>query len=317
MHREVVSSSADQRCRPASLVHGALVLALAAGTGCASVDVKGRETLRLGPLRDVALVPTAVAPEAVALDAGADALTDEELAPIAAALPGELARALTSRAATASAARALGTARIDGCRLRAGPGRVHTVYEARCRVSVTVGDVVVAEVHAEALRRVRARAISQDEAAAIRKLVRNPLLSADDARSALVSALDAAATLLVDGMLQPSPDAPPVASLPRSERAALARTSLARAGGAAPARAALFDLSTSGAPADAEAVLPYLSHDDVMVRVAAVDALGELCAPWTAERLEPLTAEHTDEPPVRTAATRALARVRVCATLTR
>lgn len=291
-----------------------------AGAGCAAVDVKGRETLRLGPLRGVAVTPTAVAPEPVDVDAGTDALTDGELSAIAAALPGELSRALTSRATAATAApRALGVARIGGCRLRAGPGRAYTVYEARCRVSVLVGDVPVIEVHAEALRRVRSRAISEDEAKAIRKLVRNPLLSADDGRLALVAALEAAATLVVDGKLPPAADAPGAPALPREGRAALAREQLARRlpGEATATRAALFDLSSSGTPDDAQAVLPFVSHEDLGVRVAAVDALGELCAPWSAERLEPLTVEHAEQPELQAAAGRALARVRTCATFSR
>ena len=286
------------------------------GAGCASVDLKGRETLRLGPLRDVALAPTEVAPGPVTLDAGTDALTDPELGAIAAALPAELSRALAERAAASSAPRALGRALIRGCRLRAGPGRAHTVYEARCRVVVEVGGTPVVEVHAEALRRVRARAISEDEARAIRKLERNPLLSADDGRLALVAALQAAAALIVDGRLPPVPDAPGAPQLARPERAALARGRLARQAGAVAARAALFELAESGTPRDAEAVLPFLVHDELAVRVAAVDALGELCAPWSAERLEPLTVDNAGEPALRQAADRALTRVRACASLT-
>lgn len=290
-----------------------------AGSGCASVHVKGRETLRVGPLRDVSVAPLAVELTPVTIDAGTDALTDEELAAIAQSLPGELSRALRERAGASAAAvpRALGQAHIRGCRLRAGPGRSHTVYEARCRVVVDVDGVPVIEVHTEALRRVRSRAISEAEAAAIRKQVRNPLLSADDGRLALVAALEAAAALVVDGALPPNPEAPAPPSLPRKERAALARERLARESAGAPARAALFDLSVSGAPQDAEAVLPFLRHDDVDVRVAAVNALGDLCAPWSAERLEPLTLENAEEPALRDAAGRALTRVRTCATFAR
>lgn len=288
---------------------------VAPGAGCASVDVKGRETLRLGPLRGVAVAPTEVAEGPVALDAGTDALTDEELAAIAAALPGELSRALTERAAASTSPRALGRALIRGCRLRAGPGRAHTVYEARCRVAVEVGGTPVLEVHTEALRRVRARAISEDEARAIRKLERNPLLSADDGRQALVAALQAAAALIVDGRLPAVADAPVAAPLARPERAALALERLTRQEGGVTARAALFELAESGSPGDAEAVLPFLVHDDLEVRVAAVDALGELCAPWSAERLEPLTLEDAGDAALRQAADRALTRVRTCASL--
>lgn len=295
------------------------MLAVAASAGCAAVDVKGRETLRVGPLRGVAVAPSEVAPEPVRIDAGTDALTDEELAGVAAALPGELSRALAARAAQATAPRTLGIAKVLGCRLRAGPGRAATVYEARCRVSVSVADVPIIEVHAEALRRVRSRAISEDEAKAIRKLVRNPLLSTEDGRLALVAALEAAATLIVDGRLPAPPDLPGAPPMTREGRAALAREQLARRGQGetVATRAALFDLSSSGTPADAEAVLPFLAHDDAGVRLAAVDALGELCAPWSAERLEPLTVEHAEEPELQAAAGRALARVRTCATFSR
>lgn len=309
---------------PGRAVAHVLVVALVGpvsllGGGCATVDVKGREALRVGPLRGVAVVPASVGTAPVEIDAGTDALTNEELAAIAARLPRELERAFAERAATVpGGARSVGEATVKSCRLRAGPGRAYTVYEARCRVVVSIDGVAVVDVHAEALRRTRSRAISQDEAARIRKLVRNPLLAADDAALALVAAVEAAATIVVHRALPASDDPPATPALSAEVKRRHARERIAgeRIAAADDARAALFDIASTGEPEDARAVLPYLAHEDAAVRATAADALGELCAPWSAERLEPLAVDDAEDPAVQRAAATALTRVRVCRRLT-
>jgi hypothetical protein len=309
---------------PAPPLTGAALVALlaVAGAGCTHVDVKGREVLRLGPLRGVTVAAASVDRGAVDIDAGTDALTDEELAAIAEALPAALEASFERRAGERQARR-LGRARIEGCRLRAGPGRTATVYVARCRVRIDVDDVTVLAVQAEALRRTPVRPISEEEAEVIKKLERNPLLSADDGRLALEAALDAAALLVVDGALPPREDGPPQpAPVPRETKAALARARVARVLEAEAPRppsanphAALFDLRSAGVPKDAERVLPFLEDEDPAVRAAAVDALGELCAPAMAARIEALAAAEDDDERVRLAAVRALPRLRACGKL--
>lgn len=294
----------------------ATLLALAASglaAGCTHVDVKGREVFRVAPLRDVPVAALAVDPAPVPLDAGTDALTDEELGDIARALPAAL-DASFDRLAGERQARRLGQARIVGCRLRAGPGRAFTVYEARCRVKLDIDDVTVIAVEAQALRRTPVKPISAEEARRIRKLVRNPLLSAEDGRQALVAALDAAARLVVDGALPPREDGPPQPKvIARSTRAALARERMAHVAGGGDPQAALFDLRSAGDPGDAERVLPLLDANDPVVRAAAIDALGELCAPATAARIEALPADEDER--VKSAAARALERLRACGKL--
>lgn len=303
-------------CLPFVRAVSVLAVVTAAATGCTHVDVKGRELFRLGPLRDAVVSAASVEERPVPIDAGTDALTDEELDVIARALPTAL-RGSVDRVATEHRARRLGVAQIQGCRLRAGPGKTATLYVARCRVRLSVDDVTVIEVQTEALRRAPVKPVSEEEAAEIRKIVRekgrNPLLSADDSRRALEAALEGAALLLVDGALPPAENGPPAPRVvPRAEKAALARDRIARPGDP---RAALFDLRSSGLPDDAGRAMPFLSHADPAVRVAAVDALGELCAAWTAEKIEPLTVPDVDTAEVRAAAARALERLRVCGKL--
>jgi hypothetical protein len=291
--------------------------------GCAHVDVKGREVLRVGPLRGVPVVAETVAPGPVRVDAGTDALTDDELADIQAALPAAL-QASFDRLAHERSARRVGAAHVDGCKLRAGPGKTATMYVAKCAIHVEVDGVSVVEVHAEALRRMPARAVSEEDAKAIRKLVRNPLLSADDSKKALEAALDAAAILVVDGALPPREDAPPSSPpLSREERLRLARERVARLSSSekpassSDAQAALFDLRSAGGPDDVERVLPLLSHADAAVRAAAVDAIGELCAPGALEKIEPLAVESADDALVTASARRAVARLRACGRITK
>lgn len=298
---------------PAFLAVAWALAAAAFSLGCTHVDVKGREVFRVAPLRDVPVAALAVDPAPVTLDAGTDALTDEELGDIARALPAALGASF-DRLAGERQARRLGQARIVGCRLRAGPGRAFTVYEARCRVKLDVDDVTVIAVEAQALRRAPVKPISEEEAERIRKLVRNPLLSAEEGRQALVAALDAAAVLVVDGALPLREDGPPQPkAVPRATRAALARERMTKLASGGDPRVALFDLRSAGDPGDAERVLPLLQATDPIVRAAAVEALGELCAPATAAPIEALPADEDER--VKDAAARALERLRACGKL--
>lgn len=281
-------------------------------TSCTYADVKGRETLRLGPLRDMR--PSAKDVDSVVtVDAGTDALTDAELAAVERAL---------APALTASFARLggvpVGFARVGACKLRAGPTDRFVVYVAKCHVSLVVDGVSAVEVASEALRRTQ-NIFERKPTARAADVERDPAVDARECKAVLVDALDAAARMIVDGALplHEGEKAP----LPRAQRAALARERFARAiasGTASDKVAALFDLRSVGMPSDAALVLPLLvSPDESAVAVAALDALGELCDPSVRAQVEAVSAERdgvVDDGLAR-AKERALSRIRACAAL--
>jgi hypothetical protein len=288
----------------------ALLLVFAA-IGCIHADVKGREHLRLGPVRELRLVPIDVDPN-VRVDAGTDVFTDAELDEVERALALSLQASFQRLAADGVPVVRAGRARVDGCRIRAGPGARFIVYVARCRVSVIVSDVVVLDAAGEGLRRTAAlwRRLSVAKRPAGQE--RDPLVDVADSRAVLEDALDAAARVLVDGPL-PSDERPP---MPRAQRAALARARLAAASTAREKIAALFDLRSSGGPADAMLALPILEVaapllDAAPVVAAAVDAIGELCDPALRPRIEAVPAALGDV--VIHAQTLALVRLAACA----
>lgn len=280
--------------------------------------MKGRETSRLGPLRGAHVVASSVAAGPVPIDAGTNVLTDSELMQLAHELPTHLEGELARRR-DAGAAVVVGEARVLGCRVDAGPGRAYTLYQARCRVALMSGDVSLMDVHTQAVRRVRSRAISEDEARAIQELERNPLLSVDDTRAVLGDALVAAAQLMAGEPLPASASTsgrPPPRELSPGKRRALAVARFQRAAaGDGDVRAALHDLAVGGAPADSAALVAFMrtqpAHD---VPADAIHALGMLCDPSSAPALERL---RTSDPPSPYEAeiARAEARLRACASL--
>lgn len=297
------------RCAPGPLLAILVFVPVLGALGCSHVDVKGRETFRVAPLRGVAVAPAVVDPVAVDVDAGTDALTDEELTKIANALPQSLAASFDKRATT----KRVGTAHIGKCRLRAGPGKSFIVYEARCKLSIDVDGVVMVEAHGEGLVRVDS-SLSANKAPPT-TTARNPLLSAADSQRALEAALDAAAQIVVDGALPPRDNGPKEAVMPREQSAELARARLAHAtasGRVDDVVAALFDLRTHGAPEDASLVVPLLDNNEPQVLAAAIDALGELCLPAARPKLEPFIA---GDDATAQSAKRALARLDACSHL--
>ncbi|HEY4221466.1 MAG TPA: hypothetical protein VGO62_08990, partial [Myxococcota bacterium] len=90
--------------------------ALAAGLcSCAHIDVKGRETFRVGPLRTGVIAPT-LTDKSVAVDAGSDALDDDELALVQTHLATALSASL-ERLASERGARRVGAAQVRSCTL--------------------------------------------------------------------------------------------------------------------------------------------------------------------------------------------------------
>lgn len=300
----------------------ALPLVLA-GIGCAHADVRGRENLRLGPLREMRLMPVDVDPQ-ITVDAGSDALTDAELVDVEQALAASLQASFQRLATDGVPVVRAGRARVDACKLRAGPNERFVVYLARCHVSVIIDGVVVVEATGEGLR--RSATVFRRQGAPTRPAgpERDARVDVADSRAALVSALDAAARVLVDGPLS-SGELP---LLPRVQRASFARARLAAAASAREKIAALFDLRSAGVPADAALAVPHLAaRTQALLRTvadipvlegdsvvtAAIDAIGELCDPSLTATI---AAVPTRSDIAIKAKTRALARLRACALLT-
>ncbi len=278
------------------VARAALVVVAMLGAGCATTDVKGREILRVAPLRRTVVVPQQASAAAPRLDAGTDALTDEELPPVAERTGAAFADAFSAQAAaTTTTKTAPGEARLLTCRLRAGPGKAYTVYEARCRAALVLADAPIVEVEATAVRRVRARGVTPGEAARIAKLVRNPLLDRDDSAAALAAAARAAATLLAGGALPTDDRAPAPKRLSDDEARALAKAKLLRATSKVDQAAAALDLGRAGTPEDGVEIAAFMDDDDVVVRRAVASALGELLDPRT---IDALHAHVDDEDPI-------------------
>lgn len=294
-------------------------------TACTYADVKARETLRLGPLREMRPSANSV-DNVVTVDAGTDALTDAELATLERAL----APALTESFARLGGV-PVGFARVGACKLRAGPNERFVVYVAKCHVTLLVDGVSAVEVTSEALRRTQ-NIFEHKATPRSADVERDPAVDARECKAVLVDALDAAARMIVDGALplHEGENAP----LPRAQRAVLARERFARAmasGSASDRVAALFDLRSVGIPSDAAMVVPLLVPSgadaaplDDAVQVAALDALGELCDPSVRPQLEAIGANSpvgtgneapaVDDGVIR-AKDRALSRIRACAAL--
>lgn len=271
---------------PRALVILPCLVALLAG--CASTDLSGRHVTRLGPLADAAVRPASASPEPVVLDAGREVLDDEEHARLRGELTGYLqdaTRRISDEHAAALPPR--GVARVQRCTVSGAPTPRATIYLARCRVALELDGLAVIEVEATAERRTRARAVTEERAAEIRKLTRNPLLEYEDAKAALESALDEALRLLVTGaepavaQHDPMPlregDVEAAANVDEEAMRADALRRISRDQGPALA-AACVDLGRFGQPSDGAALAAHLDDESALVRRACATAIGELGA---------------------------------------
>lgn len=294
--------------RAVALCALAVCLLVSCAAGCATTELTGRDVLRVAPLRDSPVRPLTAEEAPLLLEASADALSDDELAALAARLPAHFdERVRTHAGALAGDVAPRGTARVRRCTVEAGAFPQHTIYRARCWVALEVSGVSLVEVEAEATRFARARAVTEDEAARIRALVRNPLLSVEDSEEALKSALDHAALLLIGGEPKASPSD---AEAPAVDEELIRRTALANAAeeGEAARMAAATDLARWGQSEDATALLPLLDDERPRVRRAAALALAELSSPAS---YAALSAKRDDaDPQTRAAVDVALARLR-------
>lgn len=289
-------------------------LALVVGgalAGCVSTDVSGRHVTRLGPLRAALVHPASASAEPLLLDVGRDVLDDAELERMKGELSGYFGEA-TARIANelAPTTSPRGIARVQRCSLSAAPTRRATVYVARCRVALFVDDVPVVEVEASAERRARARAVTEERAAEIRKLTRNPLLDYDDSRQALESALEEALRLLVSGaepnVNERDPTHVPAAVFDQEAMRADALRRLSRDQGDALA-AACIDLGRFGTATDGLALAPHIEHESALVRRACATSIGELGAKDALSALE----QHEPDPDPAAAAAIQLAKERL------
>ncbi len=240
-------------------------IVLPALLSCMHVDSKAREHLRLGPLREVRALPVDV-DRNIAIDAGTDALSDDELTRVKEDLAGALADSfagLAERSPNDGKAMRAGTARVGRCQLRAGPSARFVVYLATCRVALVVDGIVVIEATGEGLRRTQSVFLRKK---ARRLEGRDPLVEFTHSRAVLMAALEAAAHVIADG---PPPRAGEPPLLPRPQRAAFARARLASASTSADTVAALFDLRSTGVPPDASLAARFL---DARVLAPAVPA---------------------------------------------
>jgi acyl-coenzyme A thioesterase PaaI-like protein len=286
------------------------VLAAVGASACVSTQVSGREITRLAPLREAPIRPASAEGGKLVLDAGTDALDDEELQAMQAELAAHLADEVAG-AASWSAGPARGAVRVQRCMLRVGLGRRYSTYVARCRVAHTIDGTVVVEAEAEAVRRAGAKAVTKARGAEIRALVarggRNPLVSYDDSRQALRSALSGALRVLVTGEALRAEDEPAPTPVDGAlmRRDALRR--LERSRGEALAAAAV-DLGRWGSPDDGAHLLPLLDDGEPLVRLAAATSIGEL---GTKRAWSALNARRDDtDPRVSRAVELALARLR-------
>ena len=301
------------RSGSASLLPFAWLVGALLPLGCASTELKGRDILRLGPLRGAAVHPHGAFDEPLPLAARPDALTDEEIDALSRRLSARFDERVRARAKElAPGSAALGTARVHRCALRASAGRRNTVYEARCWVALEVDGVVVVEVESRATRFAPPRAVSEAEAARIRTLPRNPLLSVADSEAALLSALDHAAVLLVAAPALDDAGAPPgdASRDPALDEALVRRAALTRAEqeGERERLAASADLARWGRPEDAPALLPLLDDKRPRVRQAAATALAELASPASYAAL--YRRRNDSDPGARAAIELALSRLR-------
>ena len=272
----------------------AVVVVALLAPSCAQTDLRGRDVLRVAAYRQPGALSVAASAAAPRIDAGTDALTDDELRAVADAVGARFAAAVGENPGDVDVD---GEARVTSCRLRAGPGRAVTLYEAKCRAAIVLRGVPLVEVETIAVRKVRAKGVTPGEAARIAKMERNPLLTVDDARAALESAATAAAALIVTGRppRRADDEVDPPLRLADDEARRLALLKLDRSTSSDEQAAAAVDLGRAGRPEDAAELVPFLDDDSVLVRRATAAALGQLL---DARALPSLQAKRDDPDPL-------------------
>ena len=277
----------------------------ALATGCATTESKVRVISRAGAVRDVRLLPVVDDAVPMQIGAGADILTDDELADLQARLPqtlkGTIAHLPGDRVGTLKAIRIT---------VKGSAGRETHRFIAECRLRVRLPDGqqavapqeprqrgdVIADVEGSAIRLVQARNLSVVELRSIEADMqanggRITLLSFEDVEAVVVDACQAALVAIVDENFPGDSDdgttgfeeAREARRLEREARRRRAldhlRTEAAReAPRADRLAAALVDIGDSGHLDDAQTVGAWLYDDNALVRRAAESSFGALCA---------------------------------------
>ncbi len=281
--------------RAASSVAGLVarvVVVVVAASGCVTSAAKVRVIERVGGARDQIVWPER-ADDAVAVDVGRAAATDAELDALRVDVAAALAARVGAPDATLSlAAPRVGVVRVVRANVKASPGREQHRYLGSCRLRVTDGDAVIADVEGEVLRLVRAQNLSVVELAGITEAMqsnggRMPLLAADDVRAVVVDACVAAFDAASADVRPDDNDVDRSAGVgaARAGRAAARAAARARAleklqkqKSVADVAAALVDLGAVGDVDDAAVVGARLYDEHALVARAAAAAFRQLCA---------------------------------------
>ncbi len=270
-------SSSLNRSRTLSL--GVFAAALFAASGCAETQYRGRDITRHVSLRGDAF--RSRQPSAGALPfirAQLSAATDDEVEELAQAAKEAFEEELKEGDGD-DVKPGVGT--LDRCRVRVVLRRSHTYYIARCRAKWAVDAVTLAEVEAEAKRRVRSQVLTTDEVAAIKRGGRHPGILQRESAAAIRSAAQLAARLLRDPSADPpryNEDAQRTRDATLNARPATrirARADLTHPI-ASRREAAAIDLGFIGERGDGAKVAPLLDDSALRVRRAAAVALVEL-----------------------------------------
>jgi hypothetical protein len=313
-HRSIVSSKVTVQM--GTILRRGLAPSLAAVVGlllcvllgaCSTIESRVRVVSRAGTVHDVVVIPALDTATPIRVAAGADVLTDAELADFQARLPALLKASLDATALSASTdpigsigILKRGHLQIVRIRVKAAVGRHQHRILADCRLRVQHGADMLVDVEGTAVAVVQARNVSVVELDGIIDEMknhggRNPLLQAEDTEEAVVAACTSALAAIVDDS---RPDDAVVdagagrgaARVARKEarlqrrRRALER--LADEVVRTPRQhdalaAALVDVGDTGGVGDAPAIGAFLHDAHPLVKKASTLAFQTLCAGHT------------------------------------
>ena len=274
---------------------------------CSTTESRVRVVSRAGTVHDVVVIPALDTATPIRVAAGADVLTDAELADFQARLPALLKASLDATAISASTdpigstgILKSGQLQVVRIRVKAAVGRQQHRILADCRLRVQHGADVLVDVEGTAVAVVQARNVSVVELDAIIDEMkhhggRNPLLQAEDTEGAIIDACTSALAAIVDDS---RPDDAVVdagagrgaarvarkeARLQRRRRALdrLADEVVRTPRQHEALAAALVDVGDTGGVVDAPAIGAFLYDAHPLVKKASTMAFQTLCAGHT------------------------------------
>ena len=274
---------------------------------CSTIESRVRVVSRAGTVHDVVVIPALDTATPIRVVAGADVLTDAELADFQARLPALLKASLDATALSASTEPIgsigilkRGHLQVVRIRVKAAVGRQQHRILADCRLRVQHDADMLVDVEGTAVAVVQARNVSVVELDAIIDEMkhhggRNPLLQAEDTEGAIIAACTSALAAIVDDS---RPDDAVVdagagrgtarvgrkeARLQRRRRALdrLADEVVRTPRQHEALAAALVDVGDTGGVVDAPAVGAFLYDAHPLVKKASTMAFQTLCAGHT------------------------------------